>query len=136
MSKLKYKILLILFVICFIASAILAFVPAEQACGGVQTTCYAVQTSQYESIFGINNAYFGLAAFFLIGILAFLQIKKKEKIRKDLITYGVVFASLIAIYFLYIQFFILDAICKYCMVIDSATLLSLGIILFWKEKYN
>jgi uncharacterized membrane protein len=134
MSKAKYKILLVLFAICFIASAILAFVPLEQACGGIQTTCYAVQTSQYESTFGIKNAYSGLVAFLLIGALAFLQIKKKEKIRKDLITYGVVFASLIAIYLLYIQFFVLNALCRYCMVIDSATLISLGIVLFWKEK--
>jgi uncharacterized membrane protein len=134
MSKLKYKILLILFAICFIASAVLSFVPAEQACGGIKTTCYAVQTSQYEQTFGINNSYFGLLAFALIGVLAFLQIKQKEKIRKDLITYGVVFASFVAIYLLYIQFFVLNAVCKYCMVIDSATLISLGIVLFWKEK--
>lgn len=134
MSKTKYKILLVLFIIAFIASAILAFIPAEQACGGTQTGCYTVQISQYESTFGIKNAYFGLIAFFIIGILAFLQIKKREKIRRDLITYGAVFASLIAVYLLYIQFFVLDAICKYCMVIDSASLLSLAIIIFWKEK--
>lgn len=134
MSKLKYKILLGLFIIAFIASAILAFVPTEQACGGVQTTCYAVQTSQYETTFGIRNAYLGLIAFLLIGFLTFLQIKEKQKIRKDLIMYGVVLASIIAVYLLYIQFFVLNAVCKYCMVIDSASLLALGIVLFWKEK--
>ena len=69
MSKLKYKILLVLFAIAFIASAILAFIPLEKACGGTQTTCYAVQTSRYESTLGIKNAYSGLVAFFLIGIL-------------------------------------------------------------------
>jgi uncharacterized membrane protein len=134
MSKLKYKILLVLFAISFIASAILAFVPTEQACGGVQTTCYAVQNSQYEMTFGIKNAYLGLIAFFIIGFLSSLQIKKKEKIRKDLIICGTVFASIIAVYLLYIQFFVLHAVCKYCMVIDSATLVSLGIMLFWKER--
>lgn len=136
MSKTKYKLLLGLFAICFIASAILAFVPLEQACGGIQTTCYAVQTSQYESTLGIKNAYSGLFLFLLIGILTAMQIKESNKERKDIIKYGVFLASLIAIYFLYIQFFILDALCKYCMVIDSATLISLGIVLFWKEKDN
>ena len=134
MSKLKYKILLGLFTIAFIASAILAFVSLEQACGGVQTTCYVVQTSQYETTLGIKNAYAGLVAFLLIGFLAFLQIKNPNKERKDLITGGVVFASIVAIYLLYIQFFALNAVCKYCMVIDSATLISLGIVLFWKEE--
>jgi len=134
MSKTKYKILLVLFIIAFVASAILSFIPTEQACGGIQTTCYAVQTSQYEATLGIKNAYSGLVAFLLIGFLAFLQIKNPNKERKDLIKYGVVFASLIALYLLYVQFFVLNAICKYCMVIDSATLISLGIVLFWKEK--
>lgn len=134
MSKLKYKILLVLFVIAFLASAVLSFVPLEKACGGTQTTCYAVQTSQYETTFGIKNAYSGLVAFFLIGVLAFFQIKNHKKSRKNLITGGIVFASLIAVYLLYIQFFVLNAVCKYCMIIDSATLISLGIMIFWKEK--
>lgn len=134
MSKLKYKILLVLFAIAFIASAILSFVPLEQACGGIQTSCYAVQTSQYETTLGIRNAYLGLAAFLLIGFLTFLQIKHPNKERKDFIKYGIFFASLIAVYLLYVQFFVLNAVCKYCMVIDSATLIGLGIILFWKEK--
>ena len=87
-----------------------------------------------RTTFGIKNAYSGLVAFFLIGILAIMQIKSPNKERKNLITAGVVFASLIAVYLLYIQFFVLHAVCKYCMVIDSSTLLSLGIVLFWKEK--
>jgi uncharacterized membrane protein len=133
-SKTKYKILLILFGICFLASLILSFVSIEQACGGTQTGCYAVQTSQYETTFGIKNAYFGLGAYFIIGLLAALQIKHPNKERKNLIIAGVVFASLIAVYLLYIQFFVLHAVCKYCMAIDSATLVSLGIMIFWKEK--
>jgi len=90
-SKTKYKILLILFGICFLASLILSFVSIEQACGGTQTGCYAVQTSQYETTFGIKNAYFGLGAYFIIGLLATLQIKHPNKERKALIIAGVVF---------------------------------------------
>ena len=134
MSKSKYKFLLVLFILSFIASAVLSFIPLEQACGGTQTTCYVVQTSDYESIWGIKNAYLGILAFGLIGILAFIHIKYPKKQRKNLIFLGVIFASIIAIYFLYIQFFILDALCKYCMVIDISSLLALGITVFWKEK--
>jgi uncharacterized membrane protein len=134
MSKSKYKFLLVLFILSFIASAVLSFIPLEQACGGTQTTCYVVQTSDYESIWGIKNAYLGILAFGLIGILTFIHIKYPKKQRKNLIFLGVIFASIIAIYFLYIQFFILDALCKYCMVIDISSLLALGITVFWKEK--
>jgi uncharacterized membrane protein len=134
MSKAKYTILLVLFAIALIASAILSFIPLDKACGGIQTTCYAVQTSQYESTLGIKNAYSGLVAFSLMGFLTFLQIKNPRKSRKKLITFGILIASVIAVYLLYIQFFVLNAICKYCMVIDSATLLALGVMVFWKEK--
>ena len=134
MSSTKYKILLALFAISFIASAVLSFIPLEQACGGTDTTCYVVQTSNYEEVLGIKNAYFGLVAFFIMGILAFLQIKNPNDKRRNWITYGLIFASLVAIYFLYIQFFALNALCKYCMVVDGATLISLGIVLFWKER--
>jgi len=133
-KTLKYKVLFVLFILSFLASAVLSFIPLEQACGGTQTTCYVVQTSNYETLWGIKNAYLGLLAFGVISILTIFQIEMPKKLTKNLITTGVVFASLIAIYFLYIQFFILDAICKYCMVIDIASLLALGIIIFWKEK--
>jgi uncharacterized membrane protein len=130
----KHIVLLVLFILCFLASAVLSFVSLEKACGGFQTSCYAVQTSQYEKTAGIKNANLGLVAFGLISILTIFQIESPKKQRKNLIILGVVFASLIAIYFLYIQFFVLDALCKYCMIIDMASLLSLGIVLFWREK--
>ena len=130
----KYIVLLALFLLSFLASAILSFIPLEQACGGVQTTCYAVQTSDYETFWGIKNAYLGLLAFGIIAILTVFQIETPKKPTKRIILAGVIFASIIALYFLYIQFFILDALCKYCMVIDTASLLALGIVIFWREK--
>lgn len=133
-KALKYKVLFVLFIISFLASAVLSFIPLARACGGVQTTCYVVQTSDYETIWGIKNAYLGLLAFGIISILAIFQIEMPKKSTKNLISAGVIFASIVAIYFLYIQFFVLDALCKYCMVIDIASLLSLGIVIFWKDK--
>lgn len=133
-KSLKYKVLFVLFILSFLASAILSFIPLEQACGGIQTTCYVVQTSNYETTWGIKNAYLGLIAFGIISILTIFQIEIPRKLTKNLINTGVIFASIIAFYFLYIQFFALDALCKYCMVIDIASLLALGIVIFWKEK--
>ena len=134
MKKIKYIILLIIILLSLISSAILSFVPAEQACVGIQTSCYAIQNSGYEQTLGINNSYFGLIAFSLLSILIFLHIKKPSKHRKKLIILGIIFGSLFAIYFLYLQFFVIQSLCKYCMVIDIGMLLSLGIITFWKEK--
>ena len=62
-TKVKYRFLAILFGICFLASGILSFMTPEQACGGIETTCYAVQQSGYKETLGVNNSYFGLIAF-------------------------------------------------------------------------
>jgi uncharacterized membrane protein len=130
----KYTAILIIFILAIIASGILSFVSVEQACGGVQTTCYAVQTSQYEQTFGIKNAHIGLFAFSIMAILTFLYIKNPSKYKKQMITLGIIGGTLFALYFIYIQFFILDALCKYCMVIDIGMLMNMGIVILWKEK--
>lgn len=133
-NKAKYIILLTIFIIAFICSGILTFVSVEEACGGIQTTCYAVQTSQYETTFGIKNAHMGLVAFSIMAILIFLHLKQPTKNKKQIIKIGIILGSIFALYFLYIQFFVIDALCKYCMVIDIGMLINLGIITFWKEK--
>lgn len=133
-TKAKYVVLIAIFFISLVASAILSFLPAEQACGGIQTTCYVVQTSQYEKTLGINNSYFGLIAFPALLIFTLFHIKKPKKYKKQIITFGIVFGALVALYFLYLQFFVINALCKYCMIVDLGSLLSLALILIWKEK--
>ncbi len=130
----KYSLILVIFLLSILASGILTFVSVEEACGGVQTTCYAVQTSQYETTLGIKNAHIGLFAFSIMAILIFLHIKKPSKNKKQLITIGIIGATIFALYFLYLQFFVLDALCKYCMVIDIGMIINLGMMIFWKDK--
>jgi uncharacterized membrane protein len=131
--KLKYRSLAVIFGLCFIISALLAFMSPEQACGGIETTCYAVQNSSYEKTLGINNSYFGLIAFSILGILALYQINEPNKKTKKVLTYGIIAGALFAIYFFYLQFFVIKALCRYCMVVDTGSILTLFIMVFWKE---
>jgi uncharacterized membrane protein len=130
----KHPILLLIFIICFIASAILAFIPPEEACGGTQTSCYVVSQSGYEETIGINNSYLGLIAFGLLSILTLSNIKEPKKYKHKLIIFGIIAGSIFAIYYLYLQIFIIKALCKYCIVIDSGILLSLILLFAWKKK--
>lgn len=130
----KYISILIILALIIIASAILSFVSIEQACGGVQTTCYAVQTSQYETTFGIKNAHAGLVVFSVLAVITFLHIKNPSKNKKKIINLGIIIGTIFAVYFLYLQFFVLSAICKYCMIIDLGMLVNFGIITLWKEN--
>lgn len=130
--KRKYRLLAVIFGICFIMSGILAFLSPEQACGGVETSCYAVQQSGYKETLGINNSYFGLIAFSILGILALYQIHEPKKWVKKVLTYGIVIGALFAGYFFYLQFYVINAICRYCFIVDSGSVLSLIIMFLWK----
>lgn len=132
--KQKYIILLIIFVLCFIASAILSFIPPEKACGGSDTGCYIVDTSEYAGTIGIKNSYFGLIAFSVLIILTIYHILKPKKYKKQLILIGLIIGSVFAAYFIYLQVIVIKAYCQFCMVVDIGTLLGLTTALFWKEK--
>ena len=132
--KQKYIILLIIFIICLIASIILSFIPPEKACGGTDTGCYIVNVSEYAETIGVKNSYFGLIAFSVLIILTIYHLLKPKKYKKQLILIGLITGSVFAAYFIYLQLIVIKACCQFCMVVDIGTLLGLAIALFWKEK--
>lgn len=132
--KIKYQTLLIIFIVCFVASAILSFIPPEKACGGTDTACYIVSQSEQAETIGVKNCYFGLIAFSVLIILNLMHLKKPEKYKKQIILLALLIGSAFALYFIYLQLFIIKACCTYCMFVDIGTLLGLAIFLFWKEK--
>ncbi len=132
--KQKYVILLVIFIIGLIASAILSFIPPEKACGGDETSCNIVNESPYAKTIGIKNCYFGLIVFSVLITLTIYHILKPKKYKKQLILIGLITGSILAVYFIYLQLIVIKACCPYCMVVDIGTLLGLAIVLFWKEK--
>lgn len=133
MNKKLNIILIILFSICLISSGILAFFPIDETCGP-DSGCSIVYASGYGTFLGVDNSQIGffLFAFLLIITISNLISPKKEK--EDIISLAVVVASLVAIYFLFLQIFIIKAFCKYCMVVDISTLLSLATLTYFKYK--
>lgn len=132
--KKKYVTLLIIFILCFIASAILSFIPPEEACGSIDSGCYIINTSEHAETIGIKNCYFGLIAFSVLILLTIYHILKPKKYKKQLILIGLIIGSVFAIYFIYLQLIVIGACCQYCTVVDIGTLLGLATALFWKEK--
>lgn len=136
MADLKYLIILIILIISLIVSIILSFIPLEQACGGINNGCYVVNTSQYETIFGIKNSHIGIVVFLTLitFTLCKLFLNKKLLLNEYIINFGIFITFLFSIYFFYIQIFVLKLICKYCMVIDIGAIINFGILLLWKEN--
>ena len=129
----KYKILLILFIISLISSAILSFGPTSGICEPGEG-CEIVHNSKYNSTFGIQNSHFGVAIFLFMTLFTYSHIKKPMKYKKNIINLGIIFGSITAVYFIYLQQFVIGAYCKYCMVIDVSMLIALAIIIFTKRK--
>jgi uncharacterized membrane protein len=132
--NLKYKILLIIFIIALISSIILSFVPLPLICTQFEG-CNTVQTSIYAKTFGIENSYFGIVIFSFMSFMIYSHIRKPHNHKKTLISLGVFAGTMISFYFLYLQKFILHAYCKYCLVIDFGMVISFGVLnLPWKKR--
>jgi uncharacterized membrane protein len=130
MERVKYKILLALFGISLISSLILSLIPTPIVCSA-EVGCDIVQTSSYNQTLGLKNSYYGLVIFTFLVFLTLSHIKKPTKNKKMLIHLAIIVSSLVALYFLYIQKFVLQAFCKYCCVTDVSVLLSL-VVMIWK----
>jgi len=129
----KHKILVLILTICLIASIVLAFLPIEQICG-IQSGCETVQNSSYKNTFGIDNGYLGIIAFFILLALTISHIRTPKKYKHLLILTGVSIGTLIALFFIYLQLFVIGAFCTYCLVIDIGMILGLVLIFPRKKK--
>ena len=134
----RYKLLFILFVFSLLASVAMAIDKESKFCpieeieekGG----CVTIQNSEYSEFFGIKNYYYGIIIFLFLSYLTYSFIIEPKKFKRQFIHIGIYFGSLIAVYFLYLQKFVLDDYCLYCLVVDISMLLALGLVLLERRK--
>lgn len=98
--------------------------------------CETVLTSSYAEIGGIPLAAFGAIAYFIAFSLAILAAFGNRKMWL-LFSFQVTLMALASSYFVYLQFFVIKAICQYCML-SAGVCLTLFIIAviskFWKSS--
>lgn len=129
----KYRILFWLFLFSLIVSLILSLTPISEICDPGKG-CEVVQHSSYASTLGIKNSHYGSVIFALALLLIISHIRKPEDYKRKIIHAIIIASSLVALYFIYIQEFILNAYCKYCMVVDISMLVAFLVIIWrWKE---
>ncbi len=140
MAKIKsntwYKILLLIFAVCLSVSIILSFVPIGEICGEATSSCSIVQHSEYESVLGINNSYFGIIAFSSLIFILISQMISPRRYKERFLSLGTMVAAVAAVYFISLQLFVIKAICPYCMVIDTLSIIAFGIVVARKNSWN
>ena len=126
--------LLAIFLISFFSSIALSLKGSSTFCVS-PTSCDLVQSSEYAYTFGIKNSYYGVVIFAIFSLIMAWHIFEPHAKKHMAVKVGAVMGSLIAIYFIFLQIFVLKAFCTYCMVIDIGLVLALILVfVHWKGK--
>ena len=129
----KYKIFLLIFVLSLISSTILTSDSSAGICK-LGNGCDTVNSSAYGSTFGIKNSVYGIFIFSFMIFLILFHIKKQSRHTRNIIHLAIIVGSSIAIYFLYLQVFIIKAFCKLCLLVDFGLLAALFLMFYlWKH---
>lgn len=98
--------------------------------------CETVLTSKYASISGIPVALLGAFYYLTILILAVLYIDSRKQVFLKIIAYLTPVGFLASLSFVYLQIFVIKAICLYCMVSagTSTLLFILGMIYLARNR--
>lgn len=93
--------------------------------------CDIVTTSPYSLIFGIPVALFGGLYYFTILICSILYFDTKHKTILKFMVPLTIAGFLASVWFVYLQFFVINALCQYCMLsaITSTVLFIFGLII-------
>lgn len=110
----KKKILLILSLVGIIISAYLFYAKLSDnplICGGSHG-CDAVQKSRYSTLLGMPLGFWGMGYYFVLFTSFYIATTRKIDIfRKVLIFWGILFS----LYLTYLEAFIIDAFCLWCL---------------------
>lgn len=99
--------------------------------------CEVVLTSPQSEIMGIPVALFGLLYYATVLLLSLTYIISKKEITLRYAAYFTPVGFISSVYFVYLQLFVINAICLYCMAsaATSTILFVLGAYIAIKERW-
>ncbi len=97
--------------------------------------CEVVTTSHYSLFFGIPVALFGSIYYFSVLVLTAIYFQTRQRFFFYLANFLTFFGFLISLRFVYLQIFVIHAICIYCMTsATSSTLLFILSLVSLRKK--
>lgn len=133
-AKNRLRILLIICIIGFLDSLYLAYkaIFSEPLPCLIGSSCDTVTTSIYGKFMGIPVSVYGIL-YYIFGIALFLFLMIKElKIKVLPFIFSITGLS-VSIYFTFIQYFVLEAFCTYCLLSAICTIFIFLLIFFSKN---
>lgn len=98
--------------------------------------CEEVLTSKYATVAGIPVALGGVLYYLAVVFLALWYLVQRPNERPRLLFPLTIVGFLVTLYLVYLQLFVLHAICAYCMgsAISSTLVFVFGLLLFFKAR--
>ena len=125
----KYKIFLAVFIIGLISSIVLYSNSLTGICDPGKG-CDVVNSSTYGKTFGVSNSLYGIFIFSFMILLTAFHMKKPNSHTRKILHLTIIIGSAVAVYFLYLQLFVIKAICNFCILVDISLLISLGFMFY------
>lgn len=97
--------------------------------------CEQVTNSEYSVVFGIPLALMGLFYYLSIFLLSFLYLDIKKEVIFEFIRPLTVAGLLASVWFVYLQIYVIEAICQYCML-SAGTSTLLFILAMFSLKWR
>lgn len=100
--------------------------------------CNIVLATSYAKFFGLPTAFYGLVAYLIFTILVLCEKTRFVKLfsANKLLLYLSGLGVLISAYFIYLQFFIIKAICFYCLVSAAIIILIFALSAVYNLRYS
>jgi uncharacterized membrane protein len=109
------------------------FLDGEVACGE-QGGCDEVTTSEYATIAGIPVSLFGVVYYLAVVLISVWWFDKRNSLALNMILFLVVPAFFMSAWFVYLMFFVIQAICWWCLVSAASTTILFLATLYMKLK--
>lgn len=93
-----------------------AHVKGEELNCSILSGCNAVAASPYSIFLGVPLASWGVLFYFGMFILAAIMLVVRVRLLSHVFTLGASVGFVASLYFSYLQFFIIKAVCMYCML--------------------
>lgn len=135
------KIIILIAVISFLGFLDASYLAAKYYLGGpipcaILDGCDTVTTSKYSAIAGVPVALMGAIYYLIIFVLAISYLESKKDKLAFFISRFAIIGFLASLWFVYLQVFVLKALCLYCLfsALTSTALFVISAMFLWRKS--